>query len=211
MATRVRTTYVPFETMTAALGIDDAEDAERIASAVEAASRAVDAICNRPGIGGARGGFWAIAGASTAVYYADPSMDPDTGYSWAARIGDWSAVGTVAVSVDGGTSWTDLDSSDWQAEPLNYAMMSEVAREVRRLDSIWPAGHPGRPNLRVVGNYGWAAGPTEVEQAARLLTLRWFKRQDTPLGVSTDQTMYVRSRDADVEQLLRRLIVDVAG
>ena len=199
MATKVNASYCSVSDIAALLNITDSADDSRLSHAIDAASRTVDALCNRPGLGGGRGGFWYIA-AATAVYRPDPWEIP-------AEVGDWAAIGTVATSDDGGTTWTDLAASAWQAEPLNASLAGEPFHQLRVHDTSWPSvsSYPGRPCLRVVGTYGFPEVPTEVEEATRLLTLRWFKRNDSPLGVSgfgDMSPMYVRNNDPDVLKIL---------
>lgn len=201
MATKVNSSYVDSTDIAALLDINDSNDETRILNAAVAASRAVDALCNRPGLGGGRGGFWSIA-AATAVYRPDPWEIP-------AEVGDWAAIGTVSTSADGGVTWTDLATTAYQAEPLNAAVAGEPYHQLRVHDTSWPSvsSYPGRPCLRIVGTYGFSAVPEEVEQATRLLTLRWLKRNTSPLGVSGFGDMspvYVRNSDPDVVAILSR-------
>lgn len=202
MATRVNSSYVAIDDLAATLGITDTIDNDRLTSAIAAASRTVDAICRRQTVGGARGGFWYVA-AATATFRPEP------GYN--AVIGDWAAVGTASISVDGGVTWTDMTAgTGYQLEPLNADLLGEVYTELRRFDADWPQSSylPGRPCLRIVGTLGWATVPSEVSEAAAQLALKWFKRKDTPLGYGGSEmgAVYVRRGDSDVESLLSRLV-----
>lgn len=207
MATRVNSDYINATELKILVGIHDSGDDDRVSAAITAASRAVDATCGRPTVGGARGGFWYIS-AATATFRPEEGYDP-------ALIGDWAAIGTVSTSDDGGTTWSTLASTNWQGEPLNADTMGEVFTHLRRFDAPWPSAtsYPGRPCLRIVGTLGWSAVPDEVKQATRLQAVRWFKRPDAPFGVTGGELgpMFVRKVDPDVAAILSRLVWPVFG
>ena len=59
--------------------------------------------------------------------------------------------------------------------------------------------------MRVVGTFGWAAIPTAIKQATILLSMRQFKRYDSPLGIAgfgDMGAMRVSRLDPDVEALV---------
>lgn len=201
MATRVNSDYIERDALANLVGGSTVDDIARIDYAITAASRYVDSICLRPSIGGARGGFWNIA-AATATFRPQPG--------WPAQIGDWAAIGTVATSSDGGSTWSTVSASGWQAEPLNADVMGEVFTELRVHDFAWPAetSYPGRPCLRIVGTIGWSAVPEEVESATTLAAVRWYRRPDAAFGVTGGEfgPVYVRGSDPDCERILHRLI-----
>lgn len=208
MPTKVNASYTSPEDVERLLDIRDTDDRERLRAAITAASRTVDAICRRPGIGGAVGGFYNIA-AATATFRPPEGWEP-------ADIGDWAAVGTAQISNDGGVTWDSLTAADYQLEPLNAALVGRSYTAIRRHLVAWPADrlYYGRPCLRIIGTYGWASVPDEVEQATRLLTVRWWKRKDSPLGVqgfADMPAMYVRGSDPDVERLLAPFMCWAAG
>jgi hypothetical protein len=210
MATRVNSTYVGPDVLAEFADADVVTDAIRLEMACVAGSRTVDAICGRPSVGGAIGGFWYIA-SGTATFRPDAAIDMETRTSYPAPIGDWSTITSVATSTDGGSTWGTVATTSWQAEPLNASLMGEVYTHVRLFDDVWPDARafPGRPSLRVIGNLGWGTVPSEVEQAAKLCAVRWFKRPDAPFGVAGFAdlgAMYVRGSDPDVERILDRLI-----
>jgi len=59
--------------------------------------------------------------------------------------------------------------------------------------------------VQVVGTFGWPSVPFAVKQACILLSLRQFKRYDSPLGVAgfgEMGAMRVSRLDPDVQALL---------
>ena len=67
---------------------------------------------------------------------------------------------------------------------------------------------------RVTAQWGWAAVPGPVSEAATLMATRLFARQTSPLGVlggGDSLPIYIGSQDADVTALLRPYATDVTA
>jgi len=58
--------------------------------------------------------------------------------------------------------------------------------------------------VQIVGVWGYATVPSAVKQACIILSMRQFKRYDSPTGVMGfgDMVMHVGRVDPDVEKLL---------
>jgi hypothetical protein len=81
---------------------------------------------------------------------------------------------------------------------------------VRALNSqfggtFWPISPYGQAMVKITGTWGWPAVPPEIEEATRLLTIRQFRRFDSPLGVAGFGDLgaiTVRSIDPDIKALI---------
>jgi hypothetical protein len=77
-------------------------------------------------------------------------------------------------------------------------------------DYLFPVWDPRNVNaheatVQVTGVYGWASIPKAIKQATLLLSLRQFKRYDSPLGVAgfgDIGVVRVGRFDPDVESLV---------
>jgi len=116
-------------------------------------------------------------------------------------------------STTGDTFDETLAATDYQLAPLNSQPCGLVTHAIRIRaigDYVFPTWQPQNVNhyeatVQVTGTWGWSAIPTAVEQAALLLTLRQYRRYDSPLGVAGfDEMGVVRVGriDPDVQKLL---------
>jgi hypothetical protein len=77
-------------------------------------------------------------------------------------------------------------------------------------DYTFPVWEPNNVNayeatVQVVGTFGWASVPAAIKQAAILLSLRQYRRYDSPLGVAGfDDVSVIRVGrvDPDVQRLI---------
>lgn len=177
---------------TMSMGTADTTDDATITAALGAAEVMIDGYCGRS--------FGTATGSSTRVY---ASHDDYT-----IEIDDVTAITLVETdsNLDGtwATSWA---ATDWQAEPLNgrSGSLSVPYSSIRAIGNYYfPCS--SRACVRVTGTWGWSAVPAQVTQATIQLTLRLWKRLDTPLGFGGGPDtglLYVsRQMDGDVAGLL---------
>jgi hypothetical protein len=103
--------------------------------------------------------------------------------------------------------------TDFQLEPLNGVAggLTQPFTRIRAIgDYLFPVWSvngtfSNKAGVQVAGSFGWSAIPTAIKQAAILLSMRQYKRYDSPLGVagfSDLGVIRVGRVDPDVEALL---------
>lgn len=170
-----------------------------VAVAVEAASRMVDAECDRR--------FYKDS-ADTTRYYSPRSS------GWVA-IDDLADLTTLATDADGtntyATAWTE--STHFTFEPANAETNGRPRTmiRVRAAGGLWfPTGYPN--SVRVVGKFGWDATPPQVVSATSIIASRLLRRmREAPFGIVTagiDEGVAMRLGriDPDVAALLRPFV-----
>jgi len=177
------------------LGADDTFDDSLIEVAIESASREIDGYCERR----------FVSETATRVYIPTDSFLVD--------IDDLQSLTTLKTSPDGeafSVTWTD---SDYQLEPLNGLAGGLVTpyTRVRAIgEYLFPIWDPRNVNaheatVQVTGLFGWPTVPTAVRQACIILSMRLFKRLDSPLGavgMGDIGVIRVSRFDSDIESLL---------
>jgi Phage gp6-like head-tail connector protein len=177
-----------------ALHISDTTDDALLELAIEAASREIDSYCQR------------VFFQTTATRTFEPQS------SYVCEIDDLVSVTSVKTSTD--NTWdTTWGASDYQLEPTN-GIVGGLAQPYTRLravgNNIFPYGIFVQPMIRpntvqVVGVFGWSAIPMDVRMACILMSLRLFKRYDSPLGIAGMGDLgaiRVSRVDSDVQALL---------
>jgi hypothetical protein len=187
--------YVSLALVKKALRITDDIDDEILELSIEAASREIDGYCERV--------FYATT--ETRVFIPRDSFT--------CEIDDLTSLTTLKTSSTGESFDVTWTSTDYQLEPLNGRAGGLVTPSTRIRavgDYVFPTFEPRNVNhyeatVQVAGTFGFTPIPTAVEQAALLLTLRQYRRYDSPLGVAGfDEMGVVRVGriDPDVQKLL---------
>jgi len=187
--------YVDLALVKKALRITDDIDDEILELSIEAASREIDGYCER------------------VFYQATESRVFIPEDSFTTRIDDLVSITSLKTSSTGDTFDTTWSATDYQLEPNNGIAGGLVTpfTRIRAIgDYVFPTWVAQNVNhyeatVQVTGTWGWSAVPTAVEQAALLLTLRQYRRYDSPLGVAGfDEMGVVRVGriDPDVQKLL---------
>ena len=179
-----------------ALRIQDTVDDGLLEISIEAASREIDGFCER----------FFYSTSATRVYLPTDSLTTHTD--------DIQTVTTLKVDTAGdGTFDQTWTTSDFQLSPLNgiaggietpFNTVSAVG------DYLFPIYQPRnveaqQASVQIVGVFGFASIPTAVKQACIILSMRQFKRYDSPTGVmgfGDLGVMRVGRVDPDVEKLL---------
>jgi hypothetical protein len=153
-----------------------------ISAAITAASRAVDAHCDRT--------FYID---EAAVRYF--SNDPYDGRGlWYLEIDDLADVTDLEVLIDGsgnGTYSTELAvNTDFVLEPRNQRFGSIAGYPYTALRATSGTAFPIRSTawqpdtVKITGNFGWAAVPAPVKQAAKIVAAQLWKLGEAPFGVA---------------------------
>ena len=188
--------YATLSDVKAALRITDSVDDDLLEISIDAASREIDGWCERV--------FYSTS--ATRVYLPINALTTYTD--------DITVVTTLKVDTTGdGTFDQTWATTDFQLSPLNgiaggietpFNTVSAVG------DYLFPVYNPGnidaqQASVQIVGTFGFASIPTAVKQACMILSMRQFKRYDSPTGVmgfGDLGVMRVGRVDPDVEKLL---------
>jgi hypothetical protein len=190
--------YASLADVKAAFRIQDSVDDSLLELAIESASREIDGHCER---------IFYNAGTATRVYIPTDAF--------LVEVDDLQSVTSLRTSTTGETfdlTWSSTPPSDYQLEPLNgfSGGLSQPFTRIRAIGGyLFPLWEPRNINaheatVEVTGVFGWPSIPTAVRQACIILSMRHFKRYDTPLGISFDELGAVRvgKIDPDVDKLL---------
>lgn len=175
----------------AILRITDSVDDALLETCIESASRQIESHCERV----------FTSGTATRVYAPQDS--------YITEIDDLISLTTLRTSSDANETFeTTWAAKDYQLEPLNgvgSGVYSPFTR-IRAVDDYLFTVVGGEATVQVTGVFGYAtAVPTDVKQACNLMSIRQFKRYDSPLGVAgfgDIGVVRVSRVDPDIESLL---------
>lgn len=187
--------YVTDDELKATLSLTGTTFADAdVTSANGAASRAIDKVCGR---------FFYT---STQTRYYSPDNE------WRLEIHDLNDLTSLKTDPDGdGTfQYTWTEHTDFELEPLNAATDGEPWTAIRRR----PAGGYYLPclmprSVQVIGDFGWAATPPAIVQAASILATRLLVRsRQAPLAVliNAETAARIASTDPDVAALVEPFV-----
>jgi len=188
--------YATLADVKAALRITDNVDDRPLEISIEAASREIDGWCER------------VFTSSTATRIYRPTD------VFSVEVDDLQSITTLKTDSDGsGVFDVTWESTDYQLNPLNGLAggISTPYTQVRAIGQyLFPIYEPRNVNsneasVQINGVWGWASIPTAVKQACIILSMRQFKRYDSPTGVmgfGDLGVMRVGRVDPDVEKLL---------
>jgi hypothetical protein len=188
--------YVSLADVKTALRIPSADTTDdlMLTSAINAASRQIDGACDRV--------FFSESG--SRVYVPESSI--------LVKTDDILTVTKLETSSGDGFT-VEIPAADFQLEPLNNRVGGQAfpANRIRATGAfLFPVFSQRSVNLdeatvRVTGTFGFTPVPNAVKQAALLLSIRIFKRLDSPLAVAGFGDMgvvRVGRTDPDVMALL---------
>ena len=190
--------YATLADVKAALRIPsgDTQDDFLLELSIEAASRQIDGFCER------------VFTQSTATRIYRPTD------VFTVEVDDLQSITTLKTDADGtGTFGTTWSTADYQLNPLNGIAggITTPYTTLRAIGSyLFPIYEPRNVNaneasVQITGVWGWPSIPTAVKQACIILSMRQFKRYDSPTGVmgfGDLGVMRVGRVDPDVEKLL---------
>ena len=188
--------YATLADVKAALRITDTVDDSLLEISIEAASREIDGWCER------------VFTQSTATRIYRPTD------AFTVDVDDLQTVTTLKTDADGdGVFDTTWSTADYQLNPLN-GIAGGITTPYTTLKAVgsylFPIYEPRNVNsqeasIQIAGVWGWPSIPTAVKQACIILSMRQFKRYDSPTGVmgfGDLGVMRVGRVDPDVEKLL---------
>ena len=197
--------YATLSTVKAAARLTDAIDDTLLELAIESSSRLIDGHCQR---------HFYVTSSESRYFAADNS--------YACTIDDVAGTAiTVQTSsgIDGvfDETWA---ANDVQLEPLNRmsaGLRFPVSRLIAINNYLFPVDPQGEAAVKVTAQFGFGTAiPVDVQQACVLMSLRQFKRYDSPLGVAGFGDMgavRVSRIDPDIQSMLapyRRNVVGLA-
>lgn len=184
--------YATLQQIKAAVRITDSVDDALLEMAVEAASRMIDAECDR--------NFYSSGTATRDYVPAD---------SYVVFTDDIASIVSVKIDDAGeGTFPITLKTTDYQREPVNQRVSGNYfpTTQLRMIgDYLLPIWY-GQATVRIEGVFGFTPTPIQVTQACVIQASRIFKRLDSPLGVAgfgDMGAMRVGKTDPDVSMLIR--------
>ena len=188
--------YATLADVKAALRITDTVDDSLLEISIEAASREIDGFTER------------VFTQSTATRIYRPTD------AFTVDVDDLQTVTTLKTDTDGdGVFDTTWGTADYQLNPLN-GIAGGITTPYTTLKAVgsylFPIYEPRNVNsqeasVQIAGVWGWPSIPTAVKQACIILSMRQFKRYDSPTGVmgfGDLGVMRVGRVDPDVEKLL---------
>lgn len=176
-----------------------------LARAINAASRSIDAYCNRR--------FWQDPTPTSMLFYPDPGstdlwLDEDIS----------TETGLIVSTDNAGNGLYDVPwaTSDYRLWPYGANRGSSIYKAwyklestgVNRFDVRGLHRHNNRGGylpVQVTARFGWASVPAPIEQATLLKATHVFKRKDAPFGIlqfGDIAAASVTRKDADVLELL---------
>jgi hypothetical protein len=190
--------YATLADVKAALRIPsaDTQDDFLLELSIEAASRQIDGFCER------------VFTQSTATRIYRPTD------VFTVDIDDLQSLTFLKTDPDGsGVFSTTWSATDYQLNPLNRLTggITSPYTQIRAVgDYLFPIYEPRNVNsneasVQIQGVWGFAAIPTAIRQATIILSMRQFKRYDSPTGVmgfGDLGVMRVGSVDPDIQALL---------
>lgn len=197
--------YATLALVKAAARITDTVDDTLLELAIESSSRLIDGHCQR---------HFYVTGSESRIYAADNSYE--------CTIDD---VAGTAITVQTSSGIDGIFDETWaatdvQLQPLNRlsAGLKFPVNKLIAIDNyLFPVDVHGEAAVKVTASFGFGTAiPTDVTQACVLMSLRQFKRYDSPLGVAGfDAVGAVRVLriDPDIQSMLapyRRNVVGVA-
>jgi hypothetical protein len=192
--------YATLAQVKAALRLTDSVDDTLIENAIESASRRIDGYTSR----------WFYKTEQTPV-----QVYPATLY----ECGTLNDMATTSVTVkidsvgDGSYATTWTQGQQYQLEPLNAGLSGKPYRRIVAINGFNFPVAVDKPLVQVTAQWGWNAVPSDVTQAAILLSMRQFARLNAALGVVgfADMAMQVRAVDPDVRDLLNPYVLKVVA
>ena len=189
--------YATLNEVKAAARISDTVDDALLEISIESVSRMIDGYCERR--------FY-TAGTETRYYSAQNSYVTLTDDIAGTAITIETSSGLDGVYDE---TWA---ASDVQLEPLNRTasgLMFPITRLRAVGDYVFPYDTLGETGVKVTAVFGFAtAVPIQVKQATIIMSLRQFKRYDSPLGIGGWNDLgavRVGKFDPDMQMLLAPL------
>lgn len=185
--------YCTLSEVKAALRLSDSIDDTLIENSIEGASRRIDGYCGRF--------FYKTTATAIRLFAYD---------SYRLAVNDISSTTGLIVKLDNDGDGTYEDTlvldTDYITEPTDTVILGRPIRTISMIGgATFPISTlPAIPLVQVTAEWGFAAVPDDVREAAVLLSIRQFARFNAALGVMAfaDMAITVRAVDPDVRDLL---------
>lgn len=185
--------YATLAQLKTSLRIVDNIDDSSLELAIESASRAIDTYTMR-----------SFYSSGTATRYYAPN---DEIVVYTDDIAGTAVTIQTSSNADNSFDIT-WATTDYQLEPLN-GISDGIAIPYSRIRAVGTQLFPvfyGEATVKITAVWGWTSIPIAVTQACIIQASRFFKRNDSPLGVAGFGDMGImrisRNLDPDVEQLV---------
>lgn len=185
--------YATLAQLKTSLRIVDNIDDSALELAIESASRAIDTYTMR-----------SFYSSGTATRYYAPN---DEIVVYTDDIAGTAVTIQTSSNADNSFDIT-WATTDYQLEPLN-GISDGIAIPYSRIRAVGTQLFPvfyGEATVKITAVWGWTSIPIAVTQACIIQASRFFKRNDSPLGVAGFGDMGImrisRNLDPDVEQLV---------
>lgn len=166
-----RPDYATTAQVKAFLGIGDSVDDTEIASAITAASRAIDRACSRQ--------FGQVAAPEARSYDAYWDRHRPTP-AWVVSIDDLGSVAGLVVTIGG----TTVTSANYTLEPRNALAVGRPYESLVLGASAEAKPTVSIPRVDTTATWGWLTVPPAILQACKTQTGRFVKRRDALFGVA---------------------------
>jgi hypothetical protein len=165
------TVYASLADLKAWRTTDKSDRDAQMHTALAAASRAIDRLCDRR--------FWIDDEPTPRIFNARNGVvvDADGGR---LLVDDIGSVDGLLVEQGGGASWSDL-TSGIETDPLNAVANGQAVTGLLYSPG-WTVGSSTR--VRVTAKWGWPAVPEDIKQACLLIASALLSRRDSPHGVA---------------------------
>ncbi len=178
------------------LRIGDTVDDAEIATAITAASRAIDRACGRQ--------FGRVAVAEQRWYPAECGVVAGRSV-WLMPIDDLASTTGVGVVVDEATV------TDYTFYPRNAVALGKVWTRLVLGDNAEAYPVATDAEVSVSALWGWPTVPTAIIQACKVQTARFMARRDSPYGIAGSpsdgsEMRLLASVDPDVRVMLREYV-----
>jgi len=167
--------YCELEDVATRLGIDDFQDDATLEAAVTSGSRAIRDWCGQD--------FYPASSATARTFR------PFNAYM--AKTDPFSTTTGLVIKTDDdddGTYETTWSASDYELDRFGGDMADAIAAPYDRINGIerlFPTCTRRARTLQVTAQWGWAAIPQPVHEAAKILAVDLWKRKDVAFGIQT--------------------------
>lgn len=169
--------YIDLQTLKLELGITDSDRDDLLNQAIDAAQGGIDRKTGRRGSSGLV--FEQDASAAAREYRTRGRVNI-AGDGEALIVDDIGDDADLVVEGGDGTTWTQLDASEYELEPDNAHTLGYPVTRIRRVDRLWRSYR----RARVTAIWGWPVVPEDIKQATLLQAARLYRRKDSPEGVA---------------------------
>jgi hypothetical protein len=197
--------YADLATLKASLNIESADTSRDVLlnRALSSASRSIDKACGRR--------FW-IDPAPVARRYNPYRRVVSEENGELLIVDDIGSESGLVVESGSGTSYTPV--TNYETAPDNALLDGRPVTGLLRPFGIWTWRYSSTTRIRVTARFGWPAIPEDIVQATLIQAARFYRRKDSPEGVTGSAewgVVRLSRRDPDVWALIENYILPGFG